>query len=324
MLDFHLHAMDEVSIVVVDDAKFTCEMIRRVLQGAGFNDVRIAHSGADAMEVMRQRPANILIADWLMPEMDGLELTQRVRQLDEDNHQYTYIVLLTAKDGAESLTEAFNRGVDDFISKSHDSTQLLARIGAAGRISKLQSNLIRANRRLAELNRHLEEHHSFDAMTGLGNYSYLERQLDNVLRHIESRGGNACLVAIQINDLDLLKRRYGQAASQAVIEAVASRLQQSVRPLDIVTRTDDDKFSLLIHQHSQTETHPNSFKRIYQALNLRAYKTSTGFITAEASICMCRISASDQRVTPAEIITYVQSQLKTAREIGQVHSVDWP
>jgi diguanylate cyclase (GGDEF)-like protein len=324
MSAFHLQVAGETSIIVVDDAKFTCEMIRRVLQGAGFHDIRTAHSGVEAMEMMRQRKVNILVADWLMPEMDGLELTQRVRQFDEENNHYTYVILLTAKDDAESLAEAFSKGVDDFISKSHDSTQLLARISAAGRISQLQSNLISANRRLAELNRHLEEHHCFDAVTGLGNQTYLERQLDNTLRHIEARGGNACLVAIQINDLDLLKRRHGSSVCQDVIEAAASRLQQSVRPLDIVTRIGIDKFGLLIHQESRTDCHPNSFRRIFQVLNLRAYKTSVGFVTATASICMCRISASENRVTPREIITYTQSDLEKARETGQILVSNWP
>lgn len=324
MSAFHLQVADETSIIVVDDAKFTCEMIRRVLQGAGFHDIRTAHSGVEAMEMMRQRKVNILVADWLMPEMDGLELTQRVRQFDEENDHYTYVILLTAKDDTESLSEAFSKGVDDFISKSHDSTQLLARISAAGRISQLQSNLISANRRLAELNRHLEEHHCFDAVTGLGNQIYLERQIDNTLRHIEARGGNACLVTIRINDLELLKRRYGSAVCQDVIEAAASRLQQSVRPLDIVTRTDADTFGLLIHQDSHTDCHPNSFRRIFQVLNLRAYKTSAGFVTARASICMCRIAVSENRVTPREMIAYAQADLEKARETGQILVSNWP
>ena len=60
----------------------------------------------------------MLLADWLMPEMDGLELTGRVRQLDEMAEHYTYIILLTGKEGENVLTEAFDRGVDDFISKT--------------------------------------------------------------------------------------------------------------------------------------------------------------------------------------------------------------
>ncbi len=85
-----LQPFDDISIIVVDDAKFTLEMIRRVLAKAGFQDIRVALSGAEALRMMRQRKANILVADWMMPEMDGLSLTQHVRQFDEENDHYTY------------------------------------------------------------------------------------------------------------------------------------------------------------------------------------------------------------------------------------------
>lgn len=319
----HFQALDDIAVIVVDDAKFTLEMIRRVLKGAGFDDIRTAVSGAEALEMMRQRKANILVADWLMPEMDGLSLTQRVRQFDEETDHYTYIILLTAREGSDSLAEAFSRGVDDFISKSPDNTQLLARINAAGRISKLQTSLISANRRLAELNRHLEEHHCFDAATGLGNGIYLERQLDNTLRHLESRGGGACLVLIRIDDLDLLRRRHGERVAEEIGETMAVRLQQSVRPLDIVSRLGPAEFGILMQYEQDAPSQSTSFRRIHQVLNLRAYKTSTGFVNAGAAICMCSIDVDGQRTAPAEIIEFARAHLDEAREAGRVLAIRW-
>lgn len=320
----HFPMLDDISVIVVDDAKFTCEAIRRVLKGAGFHDIRVATSAQQALDMMRQRKTNILVADWMMPEMDGLALTQRVRQFDEESNHYTYIILLTAKEGSEPLVEAFSRGVDDFISKSPDSTQLLARINAAGRISKLQTDLIRANRRLAELNRHLEEQHCFDAVTGLGNRSYLERQLDNTLRHIEARGGAACLVVIRLNDIDTLRARHGERAANDIVEATATRLQQSVRPLDVVARLDAYEFGLLMQQEDDSHCNGSSLRRIYQVLNLRAYKTSAGFLTSTSAVCMCSISTSAQRAEPAEIIEFSRAYLDEAQRSGRVLAVGWP
>lgn len=314
---------DGISVIVVDDAKFTCEMIRRVLKGAGFDDIRVANSAQQALDMMRQRNANILVADWLMPEMDGLGLTQRVRQLDEEANHYTYIILLTAKEGTESLAEAFERGVDDFISKSPDSTQLLARINAAGRISRLQSDLLKANRRLAELNRHLEERHCFDAVTGLGNRSYLERQIDNTLRHIEARGGGACLAVIRINDFELFRRRYGDRVCGEIVEATATRLQQSVRPLDIVARLAGAEFSLLLQHEDGANCHSSSFRRIHQALNLRAYKTSSGFVTATSAISLCSIGATADRPAPGDVIEFARGHLDEAQQAGSIVMVNW-
>lgn len=316
-------ALDDVSIIVVDDAKFTLEMLRRVLQSAGFHDIRTALSGAEALTMMRQRKANILVADWLMPEMDGLSLTQHVRQFDEEAGHYTYVILLTAREGLDSLAEAFSRGVDDFISKSPDSTQLLARITAAGRISQLQSHLIAANRRLAELNLHLEEHHSFDAVTGLGNRSFLERQLDNTLRHLEARGGGASVVLIQLYDLEQLGRRHGEPVAAEISAAAAIRLQQSIRPLDVVCRLEAAEFAVLMHHPADAPGQGNSFRRIHQALNLRAYKTAAGFISASAALCLCRLDAQAARAVPSEILEYIHNHLPEAALAGRVLETHW-
>jgi sigma-B regulation protein RsbU (phosphoserine phosphatase) len=315
---------DHSAVIVVDDARFSCEMIRRVLKGAGFQDIRIAHAAQEVLDMMRQRKADILIADWLMPEVDGLNLTQQVRQFDEEANHYTYVVLMTAKEGQQPLLEAFDRGVDDFISKSPDSTQLLARIRAAGRISKLQSDLIKANRRLAELNRHLEESHCFDSVTGLGNRSYLERQTDNSLRHMEARGGAACLAIIRINDFELLRDRHGDRVCDDIVEATATRLQQSVRPLDIVVRLAPAEFGLLMQQQDDSRCHGPSFRRVYQVLNLRAYKTSAGFVTAASSVCLCSVVPTEDRPAPGEIIEFVRSHLDAAQQSGEILEVHWP
>ncbi len=99
----------QLGILVVDDAKFSSVMIGRVLNKAGYRDVRFASSAQDALRQLAERPTHVLLADWLMPEMDGLQLTARVRQLDGGSGHYTYIILLTGRDGVEVLAQAFDQ-----------------------------------------------------------------------------------------------------------------------------------------------------------------------------------------------------------------------
>ena len=122
---------NHLSILVVDDAKFSSAMIGRALSQAGYQNVRFASSASEALQLLEREPVSVLLADWLMPEMDGLELTARVRQLDESGDHYTYIMLLTGKEGDNALAEAFDRGVDDFVSKTAMSEQLVPRVLAA-------------------------------------------------------------------------------------------------------------------------------------------------------------------------------------------------
>ena len=186
----------QLSIMVVDDTKFSSAVIGHNLTRAGYADIRFANSAMDALAMHEQRPASVMVADWLMPEMDGLELTTCIRQADEQSGHYTYVVLLTAREGDNVLSQAFDRGVDDFISKSAMNEQLLPRIYAADRITQLINRLLDENRLLADNNSQLEEHNLVDKLTSLGNRRYALQRLSDVLRNVESRGGICCVLVL--------------------------------------------------------------------------------------------------------------------------------
>ena len=73
----------ELDILVVDDARFSAAVVNRTLATAGYTRIRHAHSAQDALGQLTEQPADLVVADWLMPGMDGLELTRRIRQNDE-------------------------------------------------------------------------------------------------------------------------------------------------------------------------------------------------------------------------------------------------
>lgn len=317
---------EKVSVVIVDDAKVTLEILRRTLKQAGYEDIRIATSGQEALDLLQERRANLLLADWLMPGMDGLELTRRVRQLDEEDNQYTYVVLLTGREGTDSLSTAFASGVDDFVNKSPDNTELLLRLHAAGRVSALQNELLQANRQLLELNRQLGMQNSFDLQTGLGNRQYLEQALGKLLRHVEGRGGLACIAVVSITDLARLREEFGEGVVDDLVETTALRLQQSVRPLDTVGRLADDQFAMLMHVDDQDQCHPNAFKRVHEALSLRAFKTRRGFINAQCAIAICGIpqAATGSVKNPADVLEFTRAGIPQAADSMRVHQVRWP
>src|SRR5690606_41685264 len=109
-------------------------------------------------------------------------------------------ILLTAREGDNVLGQAFDRGVDDFISKSAMSEQLLPRIFAADRISQLINRLLEENQLLARNNALLEEHNLIDSLTALGNRRYLLQRLADALQRVESRGGFCSLLVLGIQN----------------------------------------------------------------------------------------------------------------------------
>ena len=98
-----------------------------------------AKDGAEALDAWRLNQARIVISDWVMPEMDGLELCRRIRA--EVRDRYTYYILLTGRSGRESYLTAMDAGIDDFITKPVDGDELKARLRVAERILGLRKRM---------------------------------------------------------------------------------------------------------------------------------------------------------------------------------------
>ncbi|WP_148862293.1 GGDEF domain-containing response regulator [Marinobacter fonticola] len=278
----------DLPILVVDDAKFSSMVVARTLKKAGYRDVRIAHNAPDAVGLMEDRPVSVLIADWLMPEMDGLELTDRVRQLDEQGNHYTYVMLLTARESVDALAEAFDRGVDDFIYKSDMSKQLLPRIFAADRMADRQNTLLMANALLVENNRELESRNIIDLETGLCNNAYARERLERSLRQAESRGGASAYVLVGIRNWQPLKRQHSAGTMSELAVGIGRRLSHLIRPMDTLCRVGDNQYAIVAHFDNPEHCSVSAFRRIYDGINHKALKTTAGYISVEAGMALCR------------------------------------
>lgn len=313
----------QLSIMVVDDTKFSSAVIGHNLTRAGYADIRFANSAMDALAMHEERPASVMVADWLMPEMDGLELTTCIRQADEQSGHYTYVVLLTAREGDNVLSQAFDRGVDDFISKSAMNEQLLPRIFAADRISQLINRLLDENRMLADNNSQLEEHNLVDYLTALGNRRYALQRLGEVLRNVDSRGGVCCVLLLGVQNLQELGHKLGENVQQELLRGIARRLQQLVRPTDVIARVGNDNFAIVTLADDPKDCKPNSFKRVHDGLNLKAFKTSEGYLSVRASMALCVVDNKQTLPTAAELLGKVERQLDSAYETNLITEVRW-
>lgn len=313
-----------LSILVVDDAKFSSAMIGRALSQAGYLDVRFASSAAEALRQLEERPASVLLADWLMPEMDGLELTGRVRQLDEMADHYTYVILLTGKEGDNVLVEAFDRGVDDFVSKATMNEQLVPRVYAADRLCNTLHRLLNENRMLTLNIASLEQRNLVDPLTGLGNPRYLQQRLQESLRQVESRGGAVCYLLIGMQEAGSLRLQYGNGFYNELLHGVARRLQQLVRPLDVLARIDDNHFALITLIDDLQECSPSSFKRLHEGLNLKAFKTSEGFISLKAGIALVGLDAKSLPIEAQTLVEHASRLLPDSYASGRVSALRLP
>ena len=132
-------------ILIVDDEPVNRLVLARKLKGWGHEVVQAA-DGAQAWELQQAEPFRMVITDWMMPEMDGVELTRRIRSSPQGG--YTYVLLLTASTGTAALVEGMDAGADDFMVKPFQVEELRARLRAGERVLQLESELAEHNRRL--------------------------------------------------------------------------------------------------------------------------------------------------------------------------------
>jgi PleD family two-component response regulator len=180
---------EDLSIIVVDDLQFSREVVKSGLSKSGFMDIRTAASADEALYLLNQRRAHVVLADFWMPGMNGLEMTDLIRRWDENNDRYTGIVLLTAEDTASSIVVAFDRGVDDFISKSANQFELAARVFGAGRNAFQQNALRERMRRVSSQFLRVKQYNLQDPETNLPNRAQLELHIESLIEHCQARGG---------------------------------------------------------------------------------------------------------------------------------------
>lgn len=143
-----------MKVLVVEDDGASRLMLQRALVRAG-HDVSVAVDGAAGLEAIKADDFDVVISDWLMPKMDGVDLCREVRFLDKGS--YVYFVMLTAKDRKEDRLLALNAGADDVMSKPMDSAEMIARLEVASRLKRMQEEMRQKSIDLHQMKSTLEQ-----------------------------------------------------------------------------------------------------------------------------------------------------------------------
>ena len=144
------------------------------------------------------------------------------------------------------------------------------------------------------------------------------------LRQVESRGGALCYLLIGLQEANELRSKHGERFHNELIHGIARRLQQLVRPLDVLTRLDDNHFGLITLLEDLHECSPSSFKRLHDGLNLKAFKTSEGFITLKAGISLVGLDVKALPIEVEQVLQHAERVLPEAYASGRVTALRLP
>lgn len=139
-------------ILAVDDESFILNFVKLVLEREGLQ-IFTAENGQQALDIASKERPDIIIADLMMPVMDGSELCRRIKQ--DEQLKETLFIILTAKSGKEDKVKLLNLGADDFIRKPIGKDELVAKVNSFLRIRNLQMTLKNKNKELEKLNSQL-------------------------------------------------------------------------------------------------------------------------------------------------------------------------
>jgi diguanylate cyclase (GGDEF)-like protein len=250
----------EFKILVADDSPVYRKLLERALSQKQYS-VLFAKSGGQAMDLFGVHQPALLITDWMMPNITGIELCERIRR--DFKTSYVYIIILTSMTDTDKVVSGLTAGADDYLTKPFHPAELLARVGVGRRVIDL-------HRQIEAKNRLLEELALTDALTGLPNRRAVEawaaRQLNGAARH-----GFAFWVVMA--DLDRFKSvndTYGHDAGDTVLKKFAEILRANTRSSNICARIGGEEF-LIVLTHAERDNVEVAIERIreqVQALRL--------------------------------------------------------
>ncbi len=300
-----MDAPQELKILVADDSAIYRKLVEQTLSGDNHNVV-FAKNGREALDLFAKHLPALVITDWTMPDISGIEVCKRIRQ--DFQQGYAHIILLTSNTEKEQVVEGLAAGADDYLTKPFHQGELLARVHVGLRVVEL-------HRQVQAKNRQLEEMALTDPLTGLSNRRavdfWITRQLSAAARHDFP-------IWVALADLDHFKKvndTYGHDAGDTVLKAFAEILKHTTRQSNLCGRHGGEEF-LIILTHVDRDDSLTAFDRIRKHMEQQKFTVNGQTFSVTTSMGV----AGFRGTTPpafADLITEADTALYSAKRKGR-------
>ncbi len=283
-------------------------MFRRILQGwlESWGDrVHIAHDGTQAWQILDQECSpELLILDWMMPGIDGLELCRRIRA--GQRATYRYILLITARDERSDVLEGLEAGADDYLTKPFTKAELQARLTVGRRILRLQDDLIHAREDLRFQATH-------DGLTGAWNRDAVIGLLRREMERASRSQSHTSLLLLDLDHFKKVNDTYGHPAGDAVLKEIVLRISQVIRSYDLLGRYGGEEFAVVL-PNCNHEQAVQSAERIRAAVCESPVRAGEVLIPITVSIGAAMASSG---TSDADLLAQADGALYRAKHAGR-------
>jgi len=267
-----------MKVLIAEDDMTSRIILDSVLKKWGLTPV-LTCNGKEAWEVMQSKEApRLAVLDWQMPEMNGIEVCQKIREIDTSDPPY--LILLTSKDEKKDIVKGLQAGANDFISKPYDNKELQARINVGQRMVKLQFELGNAYRAL----KHEAMH---DPLTNIFNRRAIIDLLEKEIARAKREKTGLC---VGVCDLDYFKKvndTYGHQIGDEVLIAFTRFVSDKLRLNDHVGRIGGEEFLIVASGYKDLQKDA-LFERLCEYVRKSEITTEKGSISITVSIGVAR------------------------------------
>lgn len=209
-------------VIIIEDQPTVASYYEIVLKRAGMT-TRVVNDPMDMLRNINEFMPDLILMDLYMPEIDGIELAQIIRQIDE--YVSTPIVFLSSEEDFNKQMQAMNLGGDDFLTKPIKAGHLVALVKSRlERLRILRSYMVR------------------DSLTGLFNHTSVRGRLAQEISRCERHDGKLALVMIDLDDFKTVNDTYGHPTGDSVLKSLARLLKQRLRQSDVIGRYGGEEF----------------------------------------------------------------------------------
>jgi diguanylate cyclase (GGDEF)-like protein len=224
-------------ILIVDDDPMSQALLKSALKKEGYG-FAIARNGQEAIDLYSQEFFPVIITDWMMPEMDGLELCRLIRSMKLD--RYIYIILLTGQNSKTDLIDGLEAGADEYIIKPIHTSELRVRLKGACRILELETSLKNSLAEIRELSVR-------DRLTGSFNRVYMDHQLSDEITRSRRYHRPLSVLMCDLDHFKNINDTYGHLAGDEVLKICVERMTSSLRHgVDWLARYGGEEFVIVL------------------------------------------------------------------------------
>jgi two-component system cell cycle response regulator len=229
-------------ILLVDDHQENLELLEQMLRIAGYTSVALTSNPRDVCELHRKNRYSLILLDLQMPEMDGFQVMEGLKQIELEAGSYLPVLAITAN--PDHKLRALESGAKDFISKPFDLPEVLMRVHNLLEVRLLHEATRNHGKMLESLALH-------DPLTGLANRRLLIDRMSMALAQVRRSEGCMAVMYLDLDGFKEINDTLGHGAGDILLKAVARRLTRTVREEDTVARLGGDEFVMTLpHIHS--------------------------------------------------------------------------